>query len=204
MEELIEDILKSLNVAAQGNANKPSGCAQSSPWAPFMKIIESNINDVDINELFKNQSKDAQAPGSQTKSSQVPKPEVFTHIFHDLKDNLQSNSNSFQVDMFKDTDGVIHIIADVPGVDKSDVDLNVSSSTPVIEISIKKPNISDIVKTAGTVLKNERKKGKLTRSILLPKESNLDSIAATCEKGVLHVTVNTKPASTDFRKVQVQ
>lgn len=210
MEELIEDILKSLNNNSQSTqANgKPSVGIHSSPWGPFMKIIQANINDIDMNELLskgKYQSKDAQ---NKSKASQgVEQPDVFTHFFNDMKENFQqgtATNNSFNVDMFKDNEGILHIVADVPGVDKSDVDVNVSSTTSVIEINVKKQNTTDIVKMPGAFLKNERITGKLSRSIVLPTEANMSSIIATYDNGVLHITIATKSTSTDFRKVQIQ
>jgi HSP20 family protein len=83
--------------------------------------------------------------------------------------------------------GSYHVELDVPGVVREDVELTYEKGTLKITTERKAPE----EKRTGLV--DERRYGKVTRSVTLPESIDVDSIGATLVNGVLHVTVSKKP-----------
>jgi HSP20 family protein len=80
-----------------------------------------------------------------------------------------------------------HIELDVPGVTRDHVDLTYEKGT--LRITTERPAPED--QRSGLV--DERRYGKVTRTVALPESIDVDSIGAELTNGVLHVTVAKKP-----------
>jgi HSP20 family protein len=80
-----------------------------------------------------------------------------------------------------------HVEMDVPGVARESVDLTYEKGTLRITTERAAPD------EQRTGLVDERRYGKVTRSVTLPESIDPDSITAELTNGVLHVTVHKKP-----------
>jgi HSP20 family protein len=80
-----------------------------------------------------------------------------------------------------------HVEMDVPGVTRENVDLTYEKGTLRITTERSAPD----EQRSGLV--DERRYGKVTRTVTLPESIDPDSIAAELTNGVLHVTVSKKP-----------
>jgi HSP20 family protein len=80
-----------------------------------------------------------------------------------------------------------HIELDVPGVTRENVDLTYEKGTLRITTERSAPE------EQRTGLVDERRYGKVTRTVALPESIEVDSITAELTNGVLHVTVAKKP-----------
>ncbi|RIK85540.1 MAG: heat-shock protein Hsp20 [Planctomycetota bacterium] len=80
-----------------------------------------------------------------------------------------------------------HVELDVPGVTRDAVELTYEKGTLRITTERRAPED----RRAGLV--DERRYGKVTRSVTLPESIDPDSITAELAHGVLHVTVAKKP-----------
>jgi HSP20 family protein len=80
-----------------------------------------------------------------------------------------------------------HIELDVPGVSRENVDVTFEKGTLRITTERHAPEEQRV----GLV--DERRYGKVTRSVTLPESIDPDSIAASLTDGILHVTVSKKP-----------
>ena len=83
--------------------------------------------------------------------------------------------------------GSYHVELDVPGVTRDNVDLTFEKG--VLRVTTERPAPEE--KRTGLV--DERRYGKVTRTVNLPESIEPDSIAAELTNGVLHVTVAKKP-----------
>jgi HSP20 family protein len=80
-----------------------------------------------------------------------------------------------------------HIELDVPGIARESVDLTFEKGT--LRITTERSAPED--ERQGLV--DERRYGRVTRTVALPESIDVDSIGAELANGVLHVTVNKKP-----------
>jgi HSP20 family protein len=80
-----------------------------------------------------------------------------------------------------------HVEMDVPGVTRDNVDVTFEKGT--LRITTERPAPEE--QRVGLV--DERRYGKVTRTVSLPESIDPDSIAASLTDGVLHVTVAKKP-----------
>lgn len=103
--------------------------------------------------------------------------------------NLTTPQNFCSLDMYDDGSD-IHIIFDIPGVQKRDTKLEVTKLTNVylltltVSRTIEKPNSKD-----GTKGKFERFSGVKSREVHLPLNIDTNSITAKQNDGVLFVTI---------------
>jgi HSP20 family protein len=98
-----------------------------------------------------------------------------------------------------DTDGVIEITAELPGLEEKDV--NVSVEDGALTISGEKKAQSE--KRETDYVLSERSYGSFVRRIPLPSGVDAKSVNAKMNKGVLTVTV-AKPASAKSTKIEVK
>jgi HSP20 family protein len=82
----------------------------------------------------------------------------------------------------EEKDGVYHITADLPGMKKEDIKLDLTDN--VLTISGER-----VREEKGEGKYFERSYGKFMRSFTLPKRVDVDHVKATFENGVLHVEV---------------
>lgn len=83
--------------------------------------------------------------------------------------------------------GSYHVELDVPGVDRDRVEITYDRGT--LRITTERPAPEE----QRTGLVDERRYGKVTRTVALPESIDVDSIGAELTNGVLHVTVAKKP-----------
>ncbi|HEX5387352.1 MAG TPA: Hsp20/alpha crystallin family protein [Gemmatimonadales bacterium] len=88
------------------------------------------------------------------------------------------------VDVFEDKDSV-KIVAEIPGVKPEDLHLSIENN--VLTIRGEKRQVSE--DTADRVHRYERSYGSFERSFVLPATVDADKIDATCDSGVLTITV---------------
>jgi HSP20 family protein len=98
-----------------------------------------------------------------------------------------------------ETDKEIEIIAELPGLEEKDVQVNVADNRLTIR-GEKKVERKEKEKDYVLV---ERSHGSFSRTLELPSSVDPDAIKATMAKGVLKVTVP-KPAPAQVRKVDIK
>jgi len=98
-----------------------------------------------------------------------------------------------------DTDGVIEVTAELPGLEEKDV--NVSVEDGALTISGEKKAQTE--KKEKNYVYSERSYGSFVRRIPLPSGVDSKSVSAKMNKGVLTVTV-AKPASAKSTKIEVK
>jgi HSP20 family protein len=86
---------------------------------------------------------------------------------------------------------------DVPGTDPNDIDVTVERN--VVEITAHRQAIRQ---EGDEVIVDERPQGEFRRQLLLGENLDSDSLSATCERGVLTLTIAVSDASKP-RKVQI-
>lgn len=91
------------------------------------------------------------------------------------------------------------VYIDMPGVDKSDISVNVNSSSHQLQVKLER-RIDDTL----TYLRKERKSGCFTKTVTLPKEADVNRVEAKYDNGVLRVFVDKHASNvTDVRNVTV-
>ena len=88
--------------------------------------------------------------------------------------------------------------AELPGIDKSDIDISVTDNT----LSIKAFAKEETEKEEGEFYRKEIVEGAFSRSILLPAEVDGDKARAICKDGLLEVTIP-KVQKAKRRKIEV-
>ena len=86
-----------------------------------------------------------------------------------------------------EADNTFHIEVDAPGVMKEDVELTFDKGTLQITLERKSPE------GERTNWHNERGYGKVSRTVSLPETVDPETIDATLNHGVLHVTISKLP-----------
>jgi HSP20 family protein len=89
--------------------------------------------------------------------------------------------------------------AEVPGVAPQEIELSVENDV----LTLRGERKYDNEETRDGYRRVERRYGSFTRSFVLPKGTNLDSIEAKIESGVLTVTIPKVPTATP-RKIEVK
>lgn len=98
-----------------------------------------------------------------------------------------------------ETDTMIEITAELPGLEEKDVQVNVADNV----LTIKGEKKAEKEEKDKNYRKVERSYGSFYRSIELPAGTDLDKIKATLSKGVLKVVVP-KAAAAQVKKVEVK
>jgi HSP20 family protein len=96
-----------------------------------------------------------------------------------------TNANSYiKIDM-KEVDNEFIITADVPGVDKSNIDININDNY----LTIKTEKNKEKEESKSNFYYSERSFGVQSRTIKIPKNVDKDNIKAKYENGVLNIRV---------------
>lgn len=105
-----------------------------------------------------------------------------------------------RVDVYQTEEEVI-ITAEIPGVDKKDLDVYVDESTVKLAGQFRQSNeFRD-----EHVYRSERRYGSFSRSIPLPTEVKSDKAKAEYKDGVLSITIPKKePGRLNGRRIQIQ
>jgi len=99
----------------------------------------------------------------------------------------------------KDKEGKIVVAADMPGVEKGDISINIRGDT--LEISAEKKE--DKEEKEEGYIRRERSYRKFYRSIPLPTEVDKDKVDATFKNGVLQIEMP-KIAGEEVKKIEVK
>lgn len=112
-------------------------------------------------------------------------PDPFRE-FDMLTDSLfqarQAPARPLPLDAWKD-DSALHLEFELPGVTSDHIDLQVDRN--VLTLTVDKP----VREITGKRVVGERAYGRMSRSLTLGEELNLDEIHASLEAGVLHLTI---------------
>ena len=98
-----------------------------------------------------------------------------------------------------EADGIYELKADIPGVEKKDIEIDIDGNT--ITISARKERRDD-VKEGDRVVRQERFLGETRRSISLPTAIDQSQAKATYDKGVLSLSLP-KKHSESTRRLQI-
>ena len=100
-------------------------------------------------------------------------------------EGLRSDFSSFpKVNVWKNNDAVL-ITAEVPGIDPTEIDLNVKADKLVISAEHQQRSRVE----GEAYQRSERSSGKLHRELSLPFRINPESVNASCKNGILRITL---------------
>lgn len=112
----------------------------------------------------------------------------------------KSNSFSPRVDVNEDNEN-LYVIAEVPGVDKNDIKINLVGD--VLTITGEKK--SEVIDEKKNYYRTERRYGSFTRSFTLPSEVVIDKISAEYKEGVLNITLpKTEEAKIVEKQIEIK
>ena len=100
----------------------------------------------------------------------------------------------------RETDGKLVITADLPGVEKKDIKVEITNDAITIEGERKR----EFAENRGDWQRTERSYGHFFRAIHLPEGSKGDMVRAEFQNGVLTLTVPMEPAKTRRRQVEIR
>src|SRR5437868_14388998 len=110
--------------------------------------------------------------------------------------NGESRATSFPLDI-EEIESAYRLTADLPGLEKSDIGIDLHENTLTISAERKEERDAD-----GRLLWHERPTGKLSRTVQLPQAVDADAVKATYVNGMLQLTMQ-KLAATKTRKISV-
>ena len=113
--------------------------------------------------------------------------------------NTQGNETILQppVDISEDSDGIT-LVADMPGVSKDRLDIQIDKDSLVIE-GVAKIDMAEDMKPLYADVRSTRYR----RSFAISSELDTDNIEATLKDGVLSLRMHKRPES-KLRKIEVQ
>jgi HSP20 family protein len=122
--------------------------------------------------------------------------DLFDREFGHLVRNVFGNGSSldsdatamYPVNMWEDDDAV-HVEAEVPGFTKDEIDVTIEQGT--LQISAERDQQKQ--HKNGSPILTERTWSRYFRSFALPAAVQEDHVSATCENGVLHLTLPKRP-----------
>jgi HSP20 family protein len=97
-------------------------------------------------------------------------------------------------------DGKLVLHADLPGMSKDDVSVEITNDAVVIEGERK----SEHEENQEGVYRSERTYGRFHRVIPLPEGINTENATASFKDGVLEITMDAPPAAKNRRKIEIQ
>ena len=139
----------------------------------------------------------------------TPFDQIFDEFF---KANSPNFSQEFGVDFFEkgsyprvdviDYNDTVVIEAEVPGLSKQDVNVEVEQNVLTVSGG-KSKNVTD--SQNGKYIRRELKRSSFRRSFTLGDNIEKDTVSATFENGILLITLNkVKPATPEVRKVTIK
>ena len=131
----------------------------------------------------------------------------FSFLQHEIErlfDGVTRNTQRFNMPAppnmdISETDKVLEITAELPGLEKKDIELNVADNLLTIR-GEKKNEREEKNKDYYPV---ERSYGSFARSVELPSGVKIEDIAAEIANGVLKITVQ-KPAPKQAKKIEIK
>jgi len=124
--------------------------------------------------------------GQRLKTLQSELDKVLADLIEPHQDKYLTRARRLEVhvDIYETSDA-LHVCAELPGIDKKDVQLFVSRDLLMIEGKKKSPYKGDKLR----FLNLERDFGAFSREVGIPKPVDGRSIDATMENGILHVVL---------------
>jgi HSP20 family protein len=98
--------------------------------------------------------------------------------------NRDADASAFPMDLADDGEAFV-LTADLPGFDKSDIDVGVDGRSLTLSAHREHEHGSD----EGTYIRRERRSESVSRSVSLPADVDAEGASATYSNGVLTVTV---------------
>ena len=127
--------------------------------------------------------------------------QMFDHTFPTLKHKLDAESLSPRIDIVE-KNTCFEITADLPGVKKEDITLQINGGYLSIEATTTK---DEEQKEAGKVIRKERYEGKLMRSFYLGHNLKQENVDASFTDGVLTVEVpKIEPSQPESTRIEVK
>ncbi|MET4424951.1 HSP20 family protein [Bradyrhizobium sp. JR18.2] len=102
-----------------------------------------------------------------------------------------------------ETDKAIEVTAEMPGLERKDVDISLEDDTLTIRGEKKVEQGTDAGKNDKNVQHSERSYGVFLRVLQLPPGIDPSSVQATMANGVLKITIP-KPAKSEPKKIEVK
>jgi len=135
-----------------------------------------------------------------TRSLMTDFDRIFDSMFtHDLPQFSSTKSWMLAVDV-NETETEFFLSADMPGLDKKDVSIDIHDGV----ITIKGERAIDNEKSTDSYRIRERQLGSFNRSFRLPDNVNEDKVAAKFKNGVLTVTLpKTKEILPEGRQIKI-
>ncbi|AJR05956.1 Hsp20/alpha crystallin family protein [Photobacterium gaetbulicola] len=123
--------------------------------------------------------------------------QMFDHAFPTLRHRLDADVYSPRINIVE-KDKVFEITADLPGVNKNDISVQLSNGSLTIEAVTKKDEQEE---KEGKVIRKERYEGRLMRSFYLGHNIQQEDVHARFDDGVLTIEVpkveGSSPTSTN-------
>jgi HSP20 family protein len=127
--------------------------------------------------------------------STEPFDDVFSGFFRPARYGTQVTEPQIKIDV-EETDAAYKVRAEIPGVKKEDINVEVDGDIVSIRAEVK--NEKD-VKQNGKILRSERFYGAMTRRFSLERDVDEAHTAAKYENGVLFLELPKKAASSSKR-----
>jgi HSP20 family protein len=125
----------------------------------------------------------------------------FDNLFRGFFRPVQIEKEVPQMRMdVKEDDKAYHVHAEIPGVNKEDIQVTIDGNTVTISAETKKESEQ---KEGEKVLRRERHYGRVSRSFALESEVDEASASAKYQDGVLELTLP-KKAATSAKRLTVQ
>lgn len=115
----------------------------------------------------------------------------FESIGKDIESYVNPDDVRLSIDI-QEEDGAFLLKVDVPGMTKEDIKIKVTDERLLVISAERKSETSDEDDTTGFVRK-ERRFGKFSRSLRVPKSVNISGITAEVKDGVMTVTLPKNP-----------
>lgn len=144
-----------------------------SRWDPLREL---NTLHKEMDDLFRRTFGQAREPGEESRQMMAPLVDTFV-----------------KGDTF-------HVRAELPGVDKDDIDVSVEGNI----LTLKAERKEDTETEEGDYHMRESRSGFFMRRLTLPEGARTEDIHASYEKGILEVTVPVEKEAVGGRKVMVE
>jgi len=102
------------------------------------------------------------------------------------------------VDIIEEDDRFV-LLADVPGVQPEDIDVNIENGV----LSVSGQRLQESISQAAGNKRLERRSGTFSRRFTLPKTANPDEVSATSQNGILEVVIPKRP-EVKARRISVE
>lgn len=127
--------------------------------------------------------------------------QMFDHAFPTLRHRFDNDVCSPRINLIEKEDG-FEITADLPGVKKDDINVQIANGSLMIEATSKR---NEEQEKNGKVIRQERYEGKFMRSFYLGQNVKEDDVHASFTDGVLTIQVPKVEASLpDSKRIDIK